>query len=175
MSAQRQISANDLYKLKLCLAGHGKGSLGGTAVSRRLRQRKFAKVVGLNPQRPVRLGVVILVSDMRRQLDDLSFREEPPQLREEFVWNVHRRRTHPVRVFQGDSLALRQASRFLDAECRLDRLVRQPGFAAGVGVDVDSEGTPVAGRYSDSDQLNQASADGPPSGTEDQVGEEPRE
>jgi DoxX-like family len=51
MSAQRQISANDLYKLKLCLAGHGKGSLGGTAVSRRLRQRNFAKVVGLNPQR----------------------------------------------------------------------------------------------------------------------------
>jgi hypothetical protein len=27
MSAQRQISANDLYKLKLCPAGHGKGSL----------------------------------------------------------------------------------------------------------------------------------------------------
>src|SRR5262249_56940156 len=97
------------------------------------------------------------------------------QLREDFDWTVQGLRTDPGAIFQGDSLALRQASRLLDAECRLDRLLRQPGFAADGGVDVDSEGTPVAGRYSDSDQLNQASADGPPSGTEDQVGEEPRE
>src|SRR4030095_17063077 len=101
--------------------------------------------------------------------------KDPPRFREECVWNVPRRRPAPVCVFQGDSLALRQASRFLEAECRLDRLLRQPGFAADGGVDVDSEGTPAAGRYSDSDQLNQASADGPPSGTKDQVGEEPRE
>jgi hypothetical protein len=53
-----------------------------------------------------------------------------------------------------------------------DRFV---AWSADGGVDVDSEGTPVAGRDSDSDQLNQASADGPPSGTEDQVGEERRE
>src|SRR5262249_10926379 len=125
-----------------------------------------------NPQRPIRLGVVILVSDMRRQLDDLALREKPPQLREEFVWNVYGRSTDSVRVFQRDSLPLRQVTRFLNAECRLDHLLGQTGFAADGGVDVHSEGTPVTGRYSDSDELDQLSVDGPPPRTEDHVGEE---
>src|SRR5262245_43949534 len=43
----------------------------------RLRQWHRAEIVGFNAQRPVRLGVVILVSDMRRQFDDLAFREQP--------------------------------------------------------------------------------------------------
>ena len=35
----------------------------------RLWQQHRAEMVGFNAQRPVRLGVVILVRDMRRQLD----------------------------------------------------------------------------------------------------------
>ena len=108
---------------------------------------------------------------MRRELDDLALWEKPPQLREEFVGNVYERRTNSVRVFQRDSLPLRQVTRFPSAECRLNRLLGQTDFAADGGVDVDSEGTSVTDRYADSNQLDQASADGPPSRAEDHVGE----
>jgi hypothetical protein len=103
----------------------------------RLRKRNLAEVVGFNAQRPGRLGVVIFVSDMRRQLDDLAFREESLQIREEFVRNVDRRRANAVRVFQRDSLPLRQVAGFLNAERR--SLSRINKFAS-LRIDKDARG-----------------------------------
>src|SRR5262249_5101450 len=109
---------------------------------------------------------------MRRQLDDLAFREKPLQVREEFIRNVDRRCANAVRVFQRDSLPLRQVAGSLNAERSLNLLLRETGFAADGGIDVHSEGTTVTGRYSDSDHLDQVPADGPPSRAKDHVGQE---
>jgi hypothetical protein len=73
---------------------------------------------------------------MRRHLDDLAFREKPLQVREEFVRNVDRRCANAVRVFQRDLLPLRQVAGFLIAECSLNLLLRETGFAADSGIDV---------------------------------------
>src|SRR5215471_10346593 len=138
----------------------------------RLWQQHRAEMVGFNAQRPVRLGVVILVRDMRRQLDDLAFREQPLQVREEGVWNVDRRCVHAVRVCQRDALPLRQVAGCRHAECSLNLLARETGFAANNGIDVHSEKATVTDRYADADHLDQVPADGPPSGAKDHVGQE---
>jgi hypothetical protein len=52
---------------------------------------------------------------------------------------------------------------FVTAECRLNLLPRETGFAADGGIHVHSEGTTVTGRDSDADHLDQVPADGPPS------------
>jgi hypothetical protein len=108
-----------------------------------LRGRNFAEVVGFDAQRPVRLGVVVLVSDVRRQLHDLALREEPRQVRKEFVRNVDRDGADAVRIFQRDSLPLGQVAGFLDAERDLDRLARETSPTADGGIDINSEGQPL--------------------------------
>src|SRR5215470_20430746 len=108
-------------------------------------QRDLAEVVGRDAQRPVRLGVVVLVCDVRRQLDDLSLREQPLQLLEKLVRNVDGRRAHTVRVLQREPLALRQVVWLSEAERDLYLLPREAGLAANGGIDVHSEGTAVEG------------------------------
>lgn len=54
----------------------------------------------------MRLGVVILVSNVRRQLDDFAYREEPAQICKEFAWNVDRYRAHAIGVLECDPLSL---------------------------------------------------------------------
>src|SRR5215470_4979901 len=116
-------------------------------------QRDRAEVVGLDAQRPVRLGVVALVRDVRRQLDDFALREQPLQRLEELVGNVDGRCAHTVRVLQREPLALRQVAWLVEAERDLYLLPREASLAADGGIDVHSEGTAVEGRDPDSDQL----------------------
>src|SRR5262249_1411293 len=98
-----------------------------------VRDRNLAEVVRLDAQRPVRLGVVVLVRDMSRQLHDLSLREQPRPAREEVVGHVDRCGADAVSKFQRDPLTLGQFAGFLDAECGLDRLLREAGLAVGGG------------------------------------------
>jgi hypothetical protein len=112
---------------------------------------------------------------MRRQLDNLPLRKEPLQACEEFVRNVDRSGADAVRVFQRDPLPFGQVAGFLDAERGLDRLPRETSPTADGGIDINSEGTTVASRDTDSDQLEQVPAQGPPARAEDQIGQERRE
>src|SRR5262249_20397302 len=146
------------------------GGAGADVLDLRAMQRDLAEVVCLDPQRPVRLGVVVLVRDVRRQLDDLALREQPLQLREELVRHVDGRRAHTVRIFQREQLALRQIARLVEAERDLDLLPREAGLAADGGIDVHSEGTAVEGSDPDADQLDEVAADRPSPRAEDRVG-----
>src|SRR5262245_16489529 len=112
----------------------------------RCRKRDLTEVVGVDTQGPIRLGVVVLLGDVRRQLDDLALRELLLKPREEVVGNVDGRRAHPIRVLQRDGLPFRQVAGIADAECRVDLLAREADFDADRGIDVHSEGPPIQPR-----------------------------